>query len=538
MKTIRYILALFASMLLLVGGKGSVGYGQEIPRPDPSIQHFVSGGAYSAFFAQPTVSVLPPKESGPAVSGSESEAEPQGDSRSSQSGDLPDPLAIGPNIRVNAPQLAPPFGRSETTIAVAKSEKIAVGWNDAEGFVGFLTLASPGLSGFGFSADGGQTFTDGGGLPKGPTGIFTLGDPYMDVNKDDEIVYSNLALELSTGLQGISVHVGEFDHDVLAFGNPVLAASTATDFLDKSEIAADPKSDLVVVSYTRFLGGGGFGQIELARSTDGGRTFGPPTVIQPAEFGNVNQGSAPVVGESGEVFVAWERGGFFPFSGGTATPQIAIATSTNEGATFGPRVKVADICATTFFPPGGYNRPVTNDFPRVAVARDGHVKGRIFVTFQSCAVPFFPGFPIGQDGDVFLSFSDDGGATWSTPTLVNPTAGDGKLQFWPVVSVRDSGKVVDVTYYESVEVGGLPPFSVNSLVDVFTAQSFDGGVTFQTPIKVTSVTSNWGAAATSIVPNFGDYIHAVGEEKGEDLLITWADGRNGVPDTFFARGED
>ncbi len=62
-------------------------------------------------------------------------------------------------------------GGSELTIAEASDGNlIVVGWNDGEGF-GFKPFQPPGpplgLSGYGFSSDGGKTFTDGGTPPFG-----------------------------------------------------------------------------------------------------------------------------------------------------------------------------------------------------------------------------------------------------------------------------------------------------------------------------------------------------------------------------------
>ena len=85
---------------------------------------------------------------------------------------------------------------------------------------------------------------------------------------------------------------------------------------------------------------------------------------------------------------------------------------------------------------------------------------------------------------------------------------------WPVPSVEPGGDV-DVVYYESqeastpanpecVETLGTDFFGVgpaNSLVDTYAVNSRDGGATFGTPTKVTTVTSNWCTTETNIFPN-------------------------------------
>jgi hypothetical protein len=191
---------------------------------------------------------------------------------------------------------------------------------------------------------------------------------------------------------------------------------------------------------------------------------------------------------------------------------------------------VSDICAGALFPPAGYNRDSTNEFPRIAVAQSGPYRDRVYVVYQDCQLA--NGGTQAQTGgfghpdtDIYLSYSDDKGATWSAPTLVAGGA-DGLIQFWPTVSIQPGGNL-DITYYESEEIDGT------SLVDLYWAQSIDGGENFEAPVRVTEVTTDWGATATNIIPNFGDYNTAV--SAGDRLFATWADGRNGVPDTFFAK---
>jgi hypothetical protein len=156
---------------------------------------------------------------------------------------------------------------------------------------------------------------------------------------------------------------------------------------------------------------------------------------------------------------------------------------------------------------------------------------------------------VGQDPlseKAFISHSDDGGETWSRPRrLATQVPNDGVKRMWPVPSVEPDGSL-SVVYYESQEAstpsnpqcvvslgGGV--FRVgpaNSLVNTFLVQSMDGGEIFGHPVKVTTVTSNWCRTVSNLTPNFGDYIGGI---SGEDRLFPiWADGRNGIPDTFFA----
>jgi hypothetical protein len=409
------------------------------------------------------------------------------------------PPRIGPNIPVNDPQNFP-FGRSETTIAASGNGHFMVlGWNDAEGFCGEpfpiplpCDTDTPGFSGFGYSSDGGKTFIDGGAPPigdrigfgPGPSGVslsgefITLGDPSMDVGGygNDTFYYANLAefrdqFHVNFGpdpTAGVVVHIGEFTRGKnFSWNDAVLLQSPnyPNDFLDKEHIAADKRGNSanVYVTVTNFIGIGsnpfiGFGQIEAYSSPDGGETWSR-SIIQPDETisvpdtGIVNQGSEPVVGPDGTVYVAWERGWLFPTFGETVTPEIRVARSADNGATWIPAASggdpagtlVSKICSGALFPPVGYNRLTTNDFPRISVAQSGTDRGRVYVTWQDCRIAnggtqeevSVPGIPDSGDfdTDIYLSFSDDQGETWSEPILV-AGGGDGIIQFWPTVSIQ------------------------------------------------------------------------------------------------------
>jgi len=473
---------------------------------------------------------------------------------------------VGPNVQMNDPQIPFPgglLGRSETTIASDPSGRFLLsGWNDADGFCGppfnvpCTPPPTPGLSGYAFSSDGGKTWTDGGApflvVTPGGTKV-TRGDPWMDTGGDGEktYYYANLAVDITTsspGLGGMVVHRGKFSKKNFVFNHGVFLASpnAPNDFLDKEALCAGKTGktkDWVVVTVTNFIEVSsipffGFGQIEAYTSQDRSVSY-QRAIVQPDETisvplneGIINQGSACAIGRGGEIYVVWERGYLSPFYGQATVgvyPQIVFSGSTDGGKTFSPRILVSDISSGALFPPAGYNRPNHNDFPRIAVAMAGPYKDRIYVTYQDSRIAnggtqsTTGGFGH-PDLDIYLRYSDDGGNSWSAATLV-AGGGDGNIQFWPVVSSDANGRV-NITWNESVESGGT------SLVDVYYASSDDGGVSFSSPIKITEVTTDWGATATNIIPNFGDYIFHV--SKSNRVMTTWADGRNGVPDAFYA----
>lgn len=528
-------------------------------------------------------------------------------------------ILVGANVRANAQQVGANlgiFGRSETTIAASEDGRnLVAGWNDAQGFCGppFGVACTPqvpsGLSGFAFSSNGGTTWTDGGapdpalGFASAGVPVFTRGDPWMAFGGRDKrtFFYANLAVHATTGDDlGVSVHRGQFSgssfawQDVRVFNAP----NAPNDFYDKEAIAVDGRGR-GIVTLTNFielcgLAAFGFGQIEAWRTNDGGNTWLGPTIVNsditfvttgpvpPCGFSGVlQQSSAPAIGPNGELYVVWQRGPtFLPPLGATFTTDadIVVGRSLNGGVTFDPPVLVRTINTMRGNAPVGYNRSRINDHPRISVDQGGRFRGRIYVVFASAVAPVTPpgsvtcppppvlpasATCVGQSltsSQVFVSFSDNRGITWSTPQSVAPAPPSLNVKrFWPVVDVMKDGNVA-IVYYEVVETNVTPSSTdiecivglggtlrrvgprrslANTKLVVGTPDRV-GGIVFSPPIQVTTATSNWcppplGTALFGIRPNFGDYIGSATASKG--VFPVWADSRTGPVDTFFAMVE-
>lgn len=468
---------------------------------------------------------------------------------------------VGPNLIISNPQVynktnrSYPLGlvgRSETAMATSPDGgTILVAWNDPDGFLS--ANASNGVTGFAYSTDSGHTFVPGGPLPSGMVEgvqVVPRGDPWLDVGGlgSDTFFISNLAATAGTlGNFGIMVHRGRIVNGAIVWDSPaIIRPQYDIDFLDKEAIAVDRRNGAqrVYLTVTRFFSMVGQPtQIELYRSFDAGTTWIGPSVVMPTDkFGQ--QGSVPIVGPDGEVYVFWERGRF------TDSTQVLCRVSWDQGETFGPIQIVANQTSIAPFPPSGYNRTRHNDFPRVAIDYSQNHRGRIFVVYHDGSGRFLhrDGLLVGtnptdieetggvKDGDIYLTYSDDHGATWSSPKLLSSAVkGDGINQFWPVISVSPSGSI-DVFYYEEIEFQPMPSDSLatdmsvgggvrrrsmyQSLVDLYWVRSRDGGATFDQPLRVNEFTSNWSISESNIIPNFGDYIASAGVEGG--AYVTWA----------------
>jgi len=520
------------------------------------------------------------------------------------------PPRVSMNVQVNDPQSFLPdglVGRSETSVVTSQGgQQLLAGWNDADGFCflnpGLCTsIPQLGNSGFGYSTDGGKTWTDGGAPPLFDDLIYTFGDPWFDRGGFDKQTYyfSNIGASLVTGLFGMSIHRGHFHgksfewEDVRFVEPDVPTGAGGGDFLDKEAIAAAKDgSGVVIMSLTNFLdlaergqcpesSPSGFGEIQVYRSLDAGDTWEGPVVVGPdltdfaadpdCSIGVSQQSSSPAFDAKGNIYVSWERGPTFGLTDISPTAEIVVAASFDNGASWTDPVVVAEVNHMRGAPMVAYNRNRTNNHPRIAVAQNGKHKGRIYVSYSSMVAPV-SGVPVtvppedcpagvAQDrpcvmqnltsSQAYLSYSDDRGSSWSTPVpIAGPVPAEGVKRVWPTVSVEPGGNV-DVVYYESLEKGLTEdPTDIEcnrttqgnrrragtavSLVDTWWVRSSDGGRSFQKPVRVSDTSTNWCEVGSNIIPNMGDYIFSV--STGNHVYPTWADGRNGIPDTFFAVG--
>ncbi|MBI1747382.1 MAG: exo-alpha-sialidase [Acidobacteria bacterium] len=398
---------------------------------------------------------------------------------------------VGENILVNDRQLCGGRGntQSETSIA-ANGDVIVVAWNESKGF--YCTNHS--TVGWGYSLDGGATFTDGGTLPGGLS-RWSNGDPALAIGPDGSFYVSGI----SSNFNGMSISRGVAGPDGVAWNTPVEAVSRGG-LIDKEWLAVDQATGRVYMAYGRSQ------QIEVIHSDDQGATWNSTT---PARLGGGGIGANPLIGPNGEVYVAWNIG--WP----SASQRIVMARSEDGGGTFTSPVTIANLCAFTV---PGFSRGQVPAFPSVAIDLSGGPQnGRLYVAWHSSC-------PSGN-GDAYLSSSDDQGQTWSEPIVVNDD-GATALQWSPSVSVDSSGNV-NVVFYDRRENPGT------GITNVYLAQSTDGGMTFLPNIRITDVASNWSSARSDISPNMGDYLTAI--SVGTDVLVSWSDARDGDPDAYFTR---
>ncbi len=295
--------------------------------------------------------------------------------------------------------------------------------------------------------DGGATWTDV-QLPHltfqtGATGALSdmdsAGDPVVAFGPHNTVYYANIAFSRLNGGSAITMSVSH--NGGLTFGEPSIVQldgvnpdGTPTDtniFNDKEWIGADPFSGTVYVTWTRF-DGNTESPIMVRKSTDFGRTWGAAVRVAPGMTGfsggitPFDQGSNPVVGNDGTLYVAYEASVCETLNCDQPTDHdaVVIATSHNGGRTFRNVEASLDFDFPTNEDVGsatltGLNFRI-NSFPQMTIDR---LTGKLWVTWADDRNGSYGGSEsVKTNGDNFVISSSDG-RHWSGLTRVG-TAND------------------------------------------------------------------------------------------------------------------
>lgn len=230
------------------------------------------------------------------------------------------------------------------------------------------------------------------------------------------------------------------------------------------------------------------------------------------------QGSQPVFLPNGNAAVVYWNFG----SNASPGERLELVTSTDGGATFGATRRIASatewvepqIRSGTFLPSAATDRSTNS----------------IYVVYQALSQ---------NSPRIMFTKSSDGGVTWtlSIPISDNPA---GLGVFNPTIAASPDGQTLSVAFYDH-RVSGTN----GTVVDLFEAQSFDGGVTWQPNIRLSSVSTDASLAPQSVdadSPNvkrgymIGDYLGIADPvNRKVPAVPVFVDTRTGNPDPFVAR---
>ncbi len=472
-------------------------------------------------------------------------------------------------------------GQSETSIS-ASGKYVVEEWNDATGF--FAGCGSPNykeeLSGYGFSSDGGTSFTDLGGLPNDncSNGSRWEGDPSVGTYSNSGFTYFYLSSlyacsstsgcpNMTAGGVAVALSACQVTGGTLSCGQPTIVATgncngitnTSTTscfpFLDKDYLVVDPARKRLYVSFTDFtqtFDGTTFNsldEIDLAACdldnpmapvcSNGTSNAKPYLTVQASDPNGCEQeGAYPAVRQSsGDVYVGYEYNWVTNFLG---SPYCVNSAATSVVVTDVPKSCLPDPDSTPNSPCAppfnqnsniivstdatnvpGYNRGIMNDFPRIAVSEP--YKSVSLVWNDARNTPL---------GDILLQSYDLDTLNYiqGSPVQLNTDDSFEDMHTMPGLKNASSDGLINVTWYDRRgENAGTGKTDVYGALNVKPTTSNTPG----SNLRITNESTDWLATFSEIVPNFGDYTDNF-VSASNTLFVAWSDGRSGVPQPYEA----
>ncbi len=362
-----------------------------------------------------------------------------------------------------------------------------------------------------WSTDGGVNWNGGDDLPNG---AFGRGDPStaFDAAGNGYVATMNAATLFADEANG---YLMQRTNNNGAAWQPQVAGTGVLNGFDKEMIVADdvptsPFANNIYCSWSILVGNPANDLVQFNRSTNQGGNFSVPITLKTGW----GQGTNVQTGPNGEVYVCWAD-----YNNSTTdwtSKGLGFCRSTDGGLNFNAFQRVITYTGIRTFNATtnndqnpDFNMTRVNDFPSMAVDKsNGNHRGRIYVAL-----------PVRENGNgraiIQISFSDNQGTTWSTPTTVS--IANGRQSWFPWIAVDDANGNFFVIYYSLDEATG---FNTNTYV----ASSNDGGATFVNQ-RVSDVNHVTGQIAEFGGGYAGDYI-GITAHSGR-AFGSWMDNRTG-----------
>ena len=511
-----------ALLLLLVGSIALAQQGQTQPVVMPPVDraklppnlrnlplHRLSSGALMLLNRDNNL-VLPPR----SITNAKSETTQE----NAASAQVALDLRIGPNIRLgDDPPALPSSMRAQAEPHIARAttnEDFLVGVFQEGRFASGGGAVDCGYS---VSHDGGLTWsrfllqhltmTSGGPYYRAtdPVAAFDLNNNvYLETLVATDPQFVNGAVVLSKSTDGGAT-----------FASPVVAYRPTNNsvFPDKEWIAINTfngsaAAGRLLVTFSLFANINSNGApIMRVYSDNGGTSWSTPAAISSE---STLQGSQPLYLPNGNcVIVYWNFG-----TSQQPGERLEAVISTNGGTTFASPNFVTSAVE--------YNEPSIRTGSFLPSAAADRTTQNIYVVYQAL---------LAGNPRIAFTRSTNGGTNWSAPIAIsdNP-AGSGV--FNPAINVSSDGRTVTAAFYDHRNNPGS-----NVLVDLYLAQSFDGGATWQPNIRLTSVSTDASLAPlTSAGYMLGDYLGVAQTTRPTVPAVPiWVDTRTGNPDPFITR---
>ncbi len=379
---------------------------------------------------------------------------------------------------------------NETSIAVDPNDhnRMAIGWRQ------FNTINNSfRQAGYGFTTNGGQTWTFPGVIQPG---VFRS-DPVLDTDADGNFYYNSLT------------NTPEFFCDVFksSDGGSSWDGGTFAQGGDKQWMTIDKINGPGIGHNYSFWTSSysvcypGF----FTRSTDGGGSFEDCITIP-----NEPYWGTLIVGPNGELYV-----------GGSIGFNFQVAKSTNaqiSGQTIiWDMNTVVDLDGSISFGEGPNPGGLLGQTSIAVDTSDGPYQGNVYLL---CSVERNSNpDPL----DVMFARSTNGGVNWSSPIKVNDDPGTSAYQWFGTMSVAPNGRI-DVIWLDTRDNPGT------YLSALYYSNSKDGGTTWSPNEKLSDYFDphvGWPQQQ-----KMGDYFHMVSDSNGANLA--WAATFNGEQDVYYS----
>jgi hypothetical protein len=379
---------------------------------------------------------------------------------------------------------------NEPSIAVDPTDrnKITIGWRQ------FNTVSSNfRQAGYGFSTNGGQTWTFPGVIEPG---IFRS-DPVLDADKDGNIFYNSLT------------NSPEFLCDVFksSDGGSSWDGGTFAQGGDKQWMTID-KTDGTGSGHNYSFWTSFYSVCDpdfFTRSTDGGASFEDCVSIP-----NDPQWGTLAVNSDGDLYVGGTIGFDFLVAKSINAKNPSVTVSWNMNT-------VVDLDGSIAFG-GGPNPGGLLGQTWIAVDTSGGLyHGNVYLL---CSVERNSS---SDPADVMFVRSTDGGVNWSSPIKINDDPGTNAYQWFGTMSVAPNGRI-DVVWLDTRDN------SASNISALYYSNSMDGGVTWSPNERLSDFFNShlgW--------PNqdkMGDYFDMVSDNNGASLA--WAATFNSEQDVYYS----
>ena len=476
----------------------------------------------------------------------------------------------GPNTRVNQDCTLRRQAEEVVAINPKNPNNLIAGQNDSR--IGFNHC------GYDYSFDGGKTWGD--MVPPFYQYILSSGhtsdacsDPTATFDADGNAYIGGVLFDVSSPASAFVVAKSNYPLGGSSYHTPLALpyqeyrtaplGAVADDydpniFHDKEFIVADagqdsPKKNNVYATWTRFAstteGVGANSPIYFSQSTDGGATWSPGIEISGASplctafSGSANpnacdqdQGSHPIVGPDGTIYVAFGNGNL-PGFGIQQVMMVSCPASADcsNPASWTAPAKVGDQselhpvgpsaagcpAGRQCLPPNGYRVPMIT-----SISASIDRTGKLYVSWtdgrdlapncQGSAATATP--PC--DSNILYAYSTNGGASWSASTNLTP-AGSAQWQSWS--SVAPDGTLF-VGYYDR-SYGDCEMTGCNDI----TLAKVSNAASAAPSVKYTRMTTgsmpNLTPANNPVQAGFlGDYMWVATNANGKAYVV-WADTR-------------